>query len=140
MIALIGLFVLFAGPAMSEGFRAYKVRATANDLTTNLRALRYNAVANRTVRTVTINNQSNASPNQYTYLNVKGASVTVRLDTGVSIETTSDASINFNINGGTGSTTNKTVNVSGYVTTGRNDRYTVTVTPSGTVQSSYTVF
>src|SRR2546425_7085145 len=64
VIALIGLFVLFGGPSMADAFRAYKVRSVANDLTVDLRAMRYNAVSTRTPRTMTINNLTNASPNQ----------------------------------------------------------------------------
>src|SRR2546425_2596768 len=111
VIALIGLFVLFGGPAMADAFRAYKVRSVANDLVTDLRAMRYNAVSTRTPRTMTINDQTNASPNQYTYTNYKGDSVTARLD-GVDIESTSSAAVTFNINGATGATGSQTVSVS----------------------------
>src|SRR5262245_38424246 len=58
VIAIMGLFILFAGPAMAEAYRAYKVRAVANNLATDLRAQRYNAVAGRTPRTLTANNQA----------------------------------------------------------------------------------
>jgi prepilin-type N-terminal cleavage/methylation domain-containing protein len=139
VIALIGLFVLFGGPAMADGFRAYKVRSVANNLTIDLRALRYNAVANRTPFTMTINNLTNASPNQYSYNNVKGDAITIRLDS-VDIETTSAASITFNINGSTGATGNQTVSVSKFISGSRNDRYTITITPSGTISSAYTTF
>jgi len=138
VIALIGLFVIFGGPAMADGFRAYKVRSVANNLTIDLRALRYNAVANRTPFTMTINNLTNASPNQYSYNNVKGNAITIRLD-GVDIESTSAASITFNINGSTGAG-NQTVSVSKYISGSRNDRYTITITPSGTISSAYTTF
>jgi len=139
VIALIGLFVLFGGPAMADGFRAYKVRSAATNLATDLRALRYNAVANRAPFTITINNTTNASPNQYSYNNFKGDAITVRLD-GVDIETTSAASITFNINGSTGATGNQTVAVSKMINASRNDRYTITVTPTGTISTAYTTF
>ena len=139
VIALIGLFVLFGGPAMADAFRAYKVRSVANDLVTDLRAMRYNAVSTRTPRTMTINDLNNASPNQYTYTNYKGDSVTVRLD-GVDIESTSSAAVTFNINGATGATGSQTVSVSTFINGSRNDRYTITVTPTGTISSAYTTF
>jgi prepilin-type N-terminal cleavage/methylation domain-containing protein len=139
VIALIGLFVLFGGPAMADGFRAYKVRSVANSLAIDLRALRYNAVANRAPFTMTINNTTNASPNQYSYNNVKGDAITIRLDS-VDIETTSAASITFNINGSTGATGNQTVSVSKNINGTRNDRYTITVTPTGTISTAYTTF
>jgi len=140
VIALIGLFVLFGGPSMADAFRAYKVRSVANDLTVDLRAMRYNAVSTRTPRTMTINNLTNASPNQYSYTNYKGAPITVRIEPGVDIETTSAASVTFNINGSTGGTGNQTVAVSMGINSSRNDRYTITVTPTGTISSAYSTF
>ncbi len=140
VIAFIGIFVLFGGPAFHDAYRAYAVRSAANNLVTDLRAMRYNAVTNRAPRTMTINNQSNGTaPNQYSYVNNLGQTVTFRLEN-VNIETTSAPSIAFGLNGGTGSAGNLTVLVSGYVNNSRNDRYTVTVTPSGTVQSAYSTF
>src|SRR5262245_41904854 len=139
VIALIGLFVLFGGPAMADGFRAYKVRSAANNLAIDLRAQRYNAVANRAPFTMTINNSANASPNQYSYNSYKWLPIVVRLDT-ANIETTSAASITFNINGSTGATGNQTVSVSGYINGSRNDRYTITITPSGTISTAYSTF
>ena len=139
VIALIGLFVLFAGPATKDAYRSYKVRSVADNLATDLRALRYNAVANRAPRSITINNQGALSPNQYSYNNYKGVAVTVRLDS-ANIETTSAASITFNINGSTGAVGNQTVAVSGAINDSRNDRYTITVTPTGTISSAYSTF
>ena len=140
VIAIMGLFILFAGPAMAEAYKAYKIRAVANGLATDIRAQRYNAVSNRTPRTMTVNNQAHATaPNQYTYPNYKGDTITVRMD-GVNIETASDASITFNINGSTGSAGNTTFLVSAMITSSRNDRYTITVTPTGTVSTAYSTF
>jgi len=140
VMALIGLFVLFGGPSMADAFRAYKVRSAANDLTTNLRAMRYNAVSTRTPRVMTINDQANASPNQYSFTNYKGDPVTVRIEPGVNIETTSPASITFNINGSTGATGSQTIAFSMFISGSRSDRYTITVTPTGTISSAYSTF
>ncbi len=140
VIALIGLFVLFGGPAMADAFKAYKVRSVANSLTVDLRALRYNAVSTRSPRTMTINNTASASPNQYSYTNYKGDPITVRIEPFVDIETTSAASITFNINGSTGASGNQTLSVSMAINGSRNDRYTITVTPSGTISSAYSTF
>jgi Tfp pilus assembly protein FimT len=140
VIALIGLFVLFGGPSMADAYRAYKVRSVANTLSIDLRALRYNAVSTRTSRTMTINNTANASPNQYSYTNPKGDPITVRIEPFVNIETTSVASISFNINGSTGVAGNQTVSVSMAINGTRNDRYTITVTPTGTVSTAYSTF
>lgn len=140
VIALMGLFILFAGPAMAEAYKAYKVRAVANGLATDIRAQRYNAVSMRAARTMTVNNQADATaPNQYSYTNSKGVAITVRMD-GVNVETTSAASITFNINGSTGSAGNTTFRVSAMINSSRNDRYTITVTPTGTVSTAYSTF
>ncbi len=140
VIALMALFILFGGPAVSEAYRAYKVRAAADGLVTDIRALRYNAVANRAPATMTINNQTNALPNQYSFVNSKGVSVTVRFETGVNIETTSASTLTFGINGGTGVAGNTSLVLSCMVNGSRSDRYTLTVTPTGTVSSAYATF
>lgn len=140
VIAIMGLFILFAGPAMAEAYKAYKVRAVANNLATDIRAQRYTAVSNRTPRTLTANNQAHATaPNQYSYTTYKGDAITIRMD-GVNIETTSAASITFNINGSTGSAGNTTFRVSAMINSSRNDRYTITVSPTGTVSTAYSTF
>ena len=140
VIAILGIMVVFGGPAVNEAYRAYKVRSAADSLVTDLRALRYNAVANRASRTMTLNNQSNAAPNQYTYVNAKGLTVTFNLEIGTNIETSSAASVTFNNYGATGASGNTTVSVSGMINDSRNDRYTITITPSGTVRSAYSTF
>lgn len=141
VIFFIGLFVVFGAPAFMDAFRAYRVRADADNVVTDIRALRYNAVTNRASRTMTINNQSNSTaPNTYSFVNAAGNTVTMTMDMGVNIETTSAASITMGSNGSTGVTGNLTVSVSGMVNTSRNDRYTITITPSGTISSAYSTF
>ena len=141
VVALMALMILFAGPAFSEAFKAYKVRSVANEMTLDLRALRYNAVANRTTATMTLNNQSHATaPNQYTFVNSKGTPVTVRLQSGVNLETASAATVSFNNNGSTGVAGNLSAVVSMPINDARGDRYTVSITPSGTVSSAYSTY
>jgi prepilin-type N-terminal cleavage/methylation domain-containing protein len=141
VIALIGLFVLFGGPAMADAYKAYKVRSVANNLSLDLRALRYNAVSTRSPRTMTINNQTDATaPNQYSYANYKGDPITVRIEPWVNIETTSAASISFNIYGATGVAGSQTVSVSMAINGSRNDRYTISVSSTGTISSAYSTF
>ena len=140
VIALMGIFILFGGPAMADAYRAYKVRSTADILSTDLRALRYVAVSTRASRSMTINNQTHVSaPNQYTFVNAKGVPVTRRLD-GINIESASAASINFGITGSTGSTSSLTVLVSMTINNGRGDRYTIVVSPTGTVSTSFAYY
>lgn len=141
VLALMGLFIIFAGPAMADGYRAYKVRSTADNLTTDIRALRYNAVTNRGSRTMTINDQTNATvPNTYSFVNAAGNTVIITLDVGINIESGSATTLTMNSNGSTGSAGNATVSVSGMINGSRNDRYTITITPTGTVSSAYSTF
>jgi len=138
VIALLGLFILFGGPAMADAYKAYKVRSAADMLVTDIRALRYNAVAQRVSQTLTINTQGNSTaPNQYTFVNMRGVSVVRKQEVGVNIDDTSSTTITFNNTGSTGSTGNLTVIMSLDVNAGRGDRYTLTVTPTGTVSSAY---
>ncbi len=141
VIALIGLFVLFGGPAMADAYKAYKVRSVANNLSIDLRAMRYNAVSTRSPRTMTINNQADATaPNQYSYTNYKGDPITMRIEPGVNIETSSAASVSFTINGSTGVSGSQTVSVSMFISGSRNDRYTISVSPTGTISTAYSTF
>jgi len=141
VIFLMGMFVVFGGPALNEAFKSYKVRSAADNLLTDIRALRYTAVANRAPATMTINDQSNiAAKNQYSYTNTKGRLITVNMPDGVNIETTSAASITFNIYGSTGAGGSQTVVVSTPINDSRNDRYTISVTATGTVSSAYSTF
>jgi prepilin-type N-terminal cleavage/methylation domain-containing protein len=140
VIALIGIFVVFGGPALSSAFRSYKVRSAANNLTTDIRALRYIAVAERATRTMTVNRTDHATaPNRYSYVNSRGQTVTVRLQD-VDIETGSDGTIAFNSKGATGVAGNLQVIVSTRIDDTRGDRYTITVRPSGTVASAYSTY
>ncbi len=139
VIALMGLVILFGGPALGNAFKSYKVRSAADGLTTSLRALRYAAVTQRTPRTMTINDEAATPPNQYSYVNMKGKIVLVTFD-GVVIESASPASISFGINGSTGSTSNLSVLVSMAVTSDRGERYTITATPTGTVMADFSTF
>lgn len=141
VIALMGLFIIFGGPAVNEAYRSYKVRATADNLLNDLRAQRYIAVANRAAGTLTLNNQSNpTAPNTYSFTNSKGIVITVTLEPGVNIETTSAASVTFGTNGGTGASGTTQILLSCAINGSRNDRYTLTITPTGTVSSAYSTF
>jgi len=140
VIFLMGMFVVFGGPAMNEAYKSYKARSAADNVVTDIRALRYNAVAQRAPQTMTLKDQGSVSnPNTYSFTNSKGSLVTITLD-GVNIETSSAGTLTFNINGSTGAAGNTSVVLSIPINAERNDRYTITVTPSGTVSSAYTTF
>ena len=140
VIALLGIFTLFGGPAMADAYRAYKVRSSADILATDLRAMRYGAVAMRTPLTMTLNTMSHSTaPNQYTFTNAKGQSVTRRLETGVNIEDASDTTISYSIAGSTGTGT-LSVLVSMDINGDRGDRFTVNVSPTGTVSATFAYY
>lgn len=140
VVAFIGIFVLFGGPALAEAYKSYKVRAAANNLTTDLRAQRYMAVANRSTRTVTVNRVDHSTaPNRYSYLNPLGRTMTVQFD-GVEIENTSDTSISFTNRGSTTVTSTLNVIFSMDINSSRGDRYTVSVSPTGQVTSAYSTY
>ena len=141
VIALIGLFVLFGGPAMADAFRAYKVRATADIVATDVRAMRYSAVGQRSARTMAISSQgAGTNPNTYTFVNAVGDTVLRRLEHGVNIDDASADTLSFGITGATGSAGNEVVIVRMDINATRGDRYTISVSPSGTVSTAYSTY
>jgi prepilin-type N-terminal cleavage/methylation domain-containing protein len=141
VIALMGLFILFGGPAMADAFKAYKVKAAADIVATDVRGMRYAAVGQRTPLTMTISSQgSGVNPNTYTFTNAAGQAITRRVESGVNIEDASADTLSFAITGATGSTGTEVVIVSMAINDARGDRYTISVTPSGTVTTAYTTY
>jgi prepilin-type N-terminal cleavage/methylation domain-containing protein len=141
VMALMGMFILFAGPAMSEAFRAYKVKAAADILATDVRGMRYAAVGQRAPRTMTINSQgTGVNANTYSFVNAMGETVNRSVETGVNIEDASADTLSFSTTGATGSTATEVLIVSMDINGTRGDRYTISVTPSGTVSAAYSTF
>lgn len=141
VIALLGLFILFGGPAMADAFRAYKVRATANIVATDVRAMRYSAVGQRSPRTMTINSQgAGTNPNTYSFVNAVGQTITRRIESGVNIEDASADTLSFSTTGATGSAGAETILVSMAINATRGDRYTIRISPSGTVTTAYSTY
>jgi prepilin-type N-terminal cleavage/methylation domain-containing protein len=137
VIFLIGMFVLFTGPALSRAYKSYQVSSAANELAAHIRALRYNAVASRTSFTLNIDNPS---PGHYSYVNTKGQQIVMTLPVNAAWETGTASSITFNNNGATGAAGNTIFKLIGVITETQGDRYTITVTPSGTVSSTYSTY
>lgn len=141
VIALIGLFVLVGGPAMADGFKAYKVKASADIVATDVRGMRYAAVGQRTPMTMTISSQgSGVNPSTYTFTNAAGRAITRQLEQGVNIEDASADTLSFGTTGSTGSTATQVVIVSMDINSTRGDRYTISVTPTGTVTTAYSTY
>ena len=141
VIALIGIFVLFGGPAMADAFKAYKVKASANIVATDVRGMRYAAVGQRTSRTMTINSTGTGSnANTYDFVNPIGDTITRRMEHGVNIEDASADTLTFSSTGATGTTATQTIIVSMDINSSRGDRYTISVSPSGTVSTAYSTY
>ena len=141
VIALMGLFILVGGPAMADAFRAYKVRAAADILATDVRAMRYSAVGQRSPRSMTISSQgAGSNPNTYTFVNATGSTITRQVEHGVNIEDASADTLGFGITGATGSTGTEVLIVSMTINDTRGDRYTISVSPSGTVTAAYSTY
>jgi len=141
VIALLGMFILFGGPAMADGFRAYKVKSSANIVATDVRGMRYAAVGNRTALTMTTSTQgSGTNPNTYVFTNAAGQAITRRLESGVNLENGSAATISFTTTGSTGSTATQVLIVSMDINSTRGDRYTISVSPTGTVTTAYATY
>ena len=141
VIALLGMFILFGGPAMADGFRAYKVKSSANIVATDVRGMRYAAVGNRTSLTMTVSNQaSGTNPNTYVFTNAAGQTITRRLEPGVNLESGSAATLSFSSMGSTGSTATPVLIVSMDINSTRGDRYTISVSPTGTVTTAYATY
>jgi len=140
VIALLGLFILFGGPAMADAFRAYKVRSSADIVATDVRAMRYSAVGQRSPRTMTINSQgSGTNANSYSFVNAVGTTITRRMD-GVNIEDASADTLSFSTTGATGSAGTEVIILSMTINGSRGDRYTISISPSGTVSAAYSTY
>jgi prepilin-type N-terminal cleavage/methylation domain-containing protein len=141
VIALIGIFVLFGGPAMADGFKAYRVKASADIVATDVRGMRYAAVGQRTPMTMTISSMGiSVNPNTYVFTNAAGNTITRSLEQGVNIEDASADTLSFGTTGSTGSTATQVVIVSMDINSTRGDRYTISVSPTGTVTTAYSTY
>jgi prepilin-type N-terminal cleavage/methylation domain-containing protein len=141
VIALIGIFVLFGGPAMADAFKAYKVKTAADIIATDVRGMRYAAVGQRSPRTMTINSQgTGGNANTYSFVNAMGETVNRRVEWPVNIEDASADTLSFGTTGSTGSTATEVLIVSMDINSSRGDRYTISVTPSGTVTTAYATY
>ncbi|HEV8200317.1 MAG TPA: prepilin-type N-terminal cleavage/methylation domain-containing protein [Candidatus Polarisedimenticolia bacterium] len=141
VIALMGIFILFGGPAMADAFKAYKVKAGADIVATDVRGMRYAAVGQRATFTMTTSTQgSGTNPNTYVFTNAMGNTITRRLEQGVNLENGSAATLSFNSTGATGSTATQVLIVSMDINDTRGDRYTISVSPTGTVTTAYATY
>jgi hypothetical protein len=126
---------------MADAFKAYKVKAAADIFATDVRGMRYAAVGQRAPRTMTINSQgAGVNANTYSFVNAAGTTVNRRVEFGVNIEDASADTLSFSTTGATGSTATEVLIVSMDINATRGDRYTISVTPSGTVSAAYSTY
>ncbi len=128
-LAILGIMLIVAIPAMGEWVRKARVRSAADEMTVGLRATRYIAVANRTSSDFTIN----VDPlNYFSYSDVNGREVRVEMPVGVRLVSTTANPITFNLNGGI-SGGEQTIVIETKVAGDLTHRYTITVSSIGKI-------
>lgn len=132
VIALMGIFITFAGPAFNESFRAYKVRSAALELTDALRAARQVAVSTRLATSLTVDTAAGT----YSWTDSKGRVRTVTLPVPVRFVAANPTTITFT-NNGTVTTGVATLSLQNTVNGTRADRWTLDLNTVGRVTSSY---
>ena len=134
VIAIMAIFITFAGPAFTQSYRAYKVRSASQELTLALRAVRQVAVSTRAASSLIVD----TGAGNYTWTDVKGKPRTWALPVGVSFVSAAPSTITFATNG-TVSTGSATLVLQGTVDFDRADRWTLDLNTVGRVASSYSV-
>jgi len=132
VLAVMGLFIVFAGPAFNESFRAYKVRSSSQELADVLRAVRQVAVSTQNASSLVVD----VSGRSYTWNDFKGKSRTIQLPDPVRFQTANPATITF-ISDGTVSTGSATIALENIITSSRADRWTLSLNTIGRVDMAY---
>jgi type IV fimbrial biogenesis protein FimU len=132
VLALMGIFITFAGPAFTESYRAYKVRSAMQELTVTLRAVRQVAVSTRAPSNLLVNT-AGAS---YSWTNAKGQTRNWVLPNGVAFVSATPSTITF-VTNGTVSTGSASIVLQGTVSGARADRWTINLNTAGAVSSTY---
>ena len=132
VLAIMAIFITFAGPAFTESYRAYKVRSAMQELSVALRAVRQVAVSTRTATNLVVNTAAGS----YSWTNAKGQTRTYGLPVGVSFVSANPSTITF-VTNGTVSTGAATVVLKGTVNGSRADQWTLSLNTVGQVTSSF---
>ena len=133
VLAIMGIFITFAGPAFTQAYRAYRVRSSASELTLALRAARQVAVSTRAASSLVVDTANR----NYSWTDARGRVRTWTLPTGVEFVTVNPATVTFATNG-TVTTGTATIALQGTVAAGRADRWTLDLNTVGRVTSTYT--
>ena len=133
VLAIMGLFILVAIPAVNNYIRASKVRTSNDVLLEDLRAARYVAITNRISSAVTIDQ----SAKTWQYTDIHGRSITRALESGVSFSSVTGSPVTFQSDGS--ASTAATIVIQGTVST-LTHQFTISVTTVGRVSSVFTRF
>lgn len=132
VLAVMGLFVVFAGPAFNESYRAYKVRSSTQELADALRAVRQVAVSTQNDSSLVVD----VSGSSYTWNDYKGKSRTIQLPVPVRFQTATPTTITF-VSDGTVSTGAATLALENTINGSRIDRWTLSLNTVGKVDMAY---
>src|SRR5262245_13185600 len=134
VLAIMGIFITFAGPAFTESYRAYKVRSASQELSVALRAVRQVAVSTRTASSLLVDTAAGS----YTLTDAKGKTRTWGLPVGVAFISATPSTITF-VTNGTVSTGSASIVLQGTVNGSRADRWTLDLNTVGQVTSSFSM-
>jgi prepilin-type N-terminal cleavage/methylation domain-containing protein len=134
VLAIMAIFITFAGPAFTESYRAYKVRAASQELSVAIRAVRQVAVSTRTASNLLVNTGAGT----YSWTDAKGKTRSWVLPTGVAFISATPSTITF-VTNGTVSTGSASIVLQGTVNGGRADRWTLNLNTVGQVTSSFSM-
>jgi prepilin-type N-terminal cleavage/methylation domain-containing protein len=134
VLALMGIFITFAGPAFTESYRAYKVRSASQELSVALRAVRQVAVSTRSASNLLVD----TSAGTYSWTDAKGKTRSWVLPTGVAFVSATPSTITF-VTNGTVSTGSASIVLQGTVNGDRADRWTLNLNTVGQVTSTFSI-
>jgi prepilin-type N-terminal cleavage/methylation domain-containing protein len=134
VLALMGIFITFAGPAFTESYRAYRVRSASQELSVAIRAVRQVAVSTRAASNLLVNTTAGT----YSWTDAKGKTRTWGLPEGVAFVSANPSTITF-VTNGTVSTGSASIVLQGTVNASRADRWTLNLNTVGQVKSTYSM-
>ena len=132
VLAIMAIFITFAGPAFTESYRAYKVRSATQELSVAIRAVRQVAVSTRTPSNLLVNTTAGT----YSWTDAKGKTRTWDLPVGVAFVSANPSTITF-VTNGTVSTGSASIVLQGTVNGSRADRWTLNLNTVGQVTSTF---
>jgi prepilin-type N-terminal cleavage/methylation domain-containing protein len=131
VLALAGLMITFVGPAFSESYKAYKVRAAALEISDTLRAVRQVAVSTRTASSLVIDTTAGT----FSWTDIRGRARSVPLTPPVHFVSASPATITF-ITDGTVSTGTASVVLQNTINSAIADRWTLDLNTVGKITTT----